>query len=1409
MEKVQERTAGNITSLGEIEFRAVFEGALDAMVIADDDGFYLDVNSAACELFGMSRAEMLGKCAADFAIPDYDTPVHWQAFLENQGERGFFPLRRRDGQIRLTEYAATSNFLPGRHLSILRDVTAQHQEQERSSVFARLAYRLSAATSARQAAELIAETADTLLSYDAFSLNLYDADKDELEAVLAIDVVNGVRTNVPPAYHGKPSERARKTMTDGAQLVLRSKAEFEPSGIPFGDTARPSLSLMYVPIRHANQTLGLLSLQSYTPQAYTRQDVETLQGMADQCGGAIFRLRQQRAMDELIARYDHLFESANDAIFVETPAGTIVDVNERACAMYGYTRQELIGKNISFVVADPRFEPGQILAQQAKLFGDAPFEVVDRKRDGTLFPVQVTLTRSRDQYSPLVVAIVRDISAMKRAQGQLAALNDAALQINRAGNLPQMMDLLAMQAREIIGAHMAVTSLTLNGEWAQVVMGVSLSEKYAAYRAYDAKPNGKGIYARVCRENRPMRLTQRELEAHPEFLNFGGDTAHPFLRGWLAVPLIARDGQNMGLIQLSDKYEGDFDAEDEALLVQLAQLGASALENLRLVQQAQKAQARFEQMASSIDQAFWLRDIETGTMLYASPAFEKLWGRARTPRDVFQDDYMNAFVPEDRAIADAALERMKTGQSFEIQARLRRPDDSVRWVQVRGAPVYDEQGNAVRMAGTAEDITERHHAEEELVRRANEFQLLYESTRELTQQRSLSSVLQTIVERTRQLFETAATRLWLYDAARKDVEMVAASDNQVPLGVRVALGVGVVGRAAETRQAFMRNDYHTWEHRARDLVYTPQCILAVPLLFRGELIGAISTDDSRAGFSYSEDDARLMELFAVHAASAVQNARLLDETRARAEQLELLYEAGLAVNHELNPQEQLRLLLQAAMRALRAERACFLPYDPFSQELHFSLVLGAAPDVQERIRADRFMLGQERGIVGWVAQTHQTVNVGDLRSDPRWVVTEPDLESGIWAPVVFRDQLRGVLSLTSTRRNAFDAAHEQLLILYANQFAVAMENARLFDETRARVQQLQALHTIDAALTTSFDLQLILEIHLDAVLRELHVDAADILLFDATLQHLTFAAARGFRSPRRPTQPFWLDDLQAGSVVRERRLMQIPSLENAPAARFALSDLTHEFIAYMGVPLVTKGQVRGVLEIFSRAPFRADGGWLDFLDTLAGQAALAIDNITLHNDLQRKNHELALAYDATIEGWSRALDLRDKETEGHTQRVTEMTLRLAPKMGIPENELVFIKWGALLHDIGKMAIPDAILHKQGPLSPDEWQVMKQHPQHARDLLAPITYLRPAIEIPFCHHERWDGSGYPSGLQGEAIPLAARVFAVVDVWDALLSSRPYRDAWEPQRVLDYLRDKSGVEFDPHVVQTFLEMLDRQK
>jgi response regulator RpfG family c-di-GMP phosphodiesterase len=368
------------------------------------------------------------------------------------------------------------------------------------------------------------------------------------------------------------------------------------------------------------------------------------------------------------------------------------------------------------------------------------------------------------------------------------------------------------------------------------------------------------------------------------------------------------------------------------------------------------------------------------------------------------------------------------------------------------------------------------------------------------------------------------------------------------------------------------------------------------------------------------------------------------------------------------------------------------------------------------------------------------------------------------------------------------------------------ERKQAEEKIKFQLKRLDALRTIDMAITGNLDLHITLNILLDQITNILNISTTDVLILNPETNMLEYAAGRGFFTDALQHTHLMIGKGFAGRAALERRIITIPDI-NEVKDGFLQSDLLRQekFATYVAVPLIAKNQIKGVLELFHRQPFSFDREWLNFLESLALQAAIAIDNATLFNDLQRSNTELLLAYDTTIEGWSKALDMRDKETEGHSQRVARKTMCIAREMGIRDSELVHLKRGALLHDMGKIGIPDSILYKSGPLTEEESKIMHRHPVYAYEMLSSIPFLLPALDIPYCHHEKWDGTGYPRGLKGNEIPLAARIFAVVDVWDALISDRFYRTAWPREKALGHIRVSSMTHFDPNVVEMFSKIL----
>lgn len=407
---------------------------------------------------------------------------------------------------------------------------------------------------------------------------------------------------------------------------------------------------------------------------------------------------------------------------------------------------------------------------------------------------------------------------------------------------------------------------------------------------------------------------------------------------------------------------------------------------------------------------------------------------------------------------------------------------------------------------------------------------------------------------------------------------------------------------------------------------------------------------------------------------------------------------------------------------------------------------------------------------------------------------------------------RGFLGLVEGP--ALTAAYSDVRILQAlaRQVTRRMEENERFqiqdrtiDELARRASHLSALRTIDIAITSGLTLEPVLNVVLEQVITHLDVDAAALFALNREEPGLELLGAKGIEIKEGGLQDP-LDEATARDVAHLGHLVVIDDLEEARGSARVRDLLVQGFRFYAGVPLVAKGDVHGLLEVFRKETGRPDAGWVSFLQTLAGQAAMAIENARLVSELKRTNAELTQAYEVFIEGLVNALDLRDKETEGHTMRVAKMTVKLALALGFSPDEVADLRRGALLHDIGKMGIPDSILLKPGPLTEEEWAVMRMHPVYGYQLLKPIPYLKEAAVIPYLHHERWDGSGYPLGLKGEEIPFPARIFAVVDVWDALLSDRPYRKGWPRSKALAYMRSMAGVQFDPLVVQGFLDLLE---
>jgi len=375
------------------------------------------------------------------------------------------------------------------------------------------------------------------------------------------------------------------------------------------------------------------------------------------------------------------------------------------------------------------------------------------------------------------------------------------------------------------------------------------------------------------------------------------------------------------------------------------------------------------------------------------------------------------------------------------------------------------------------------------------------------------------------------------------------------------------------------------------------------------------------------------------------------------------------------------------------------------------------------------------------------------------------------------------------------------------------ERKRSEEELRRHAMELETLAIATSALRTAQNVTEMVPILARQALRAVNATYASIFLLDSETGEFvshgwySVGAQPNFSLPDESNLRHFPNEGITGRVAATGEIYMSEDIHTDPVLlilegeRERLKDV-HGSVS---LPLRAQEKIIGVMHIWSTDYRLFTDTEIRLLIALAETASNSIHRAILFEKTQEHAEELALAYDNTLEGWARALELRDEITEGHTRRVTELTLKLAGALNIPDNEIIHIRRGALLHDIGKMGIPDSILHKPGPFTAQERLIMQQHTKYARDMLVSISFLQPAIDIPYCHHEHWDGAGYPRGLKGEEIPLAARVFSVIDVWDALTSDRPYRQAWSREKTRNYIIERSGKQFDPQVVEAFFSLV----
>lgn len=616
------------------------------------------------------------------------------------------------------------------------------------------------------------------------------------------------------------------------------------------------------------------------------------------------------------------------------------------------------------------------------------------------------------------------------------------------------------------------------------------------------------------------------------------------------------------------------------------------------------------------------------------------------------------------------------------------------------------------------------------------------------------------------------------------------------------IGEGVVGRVLKTKTSMRIPDV------SKALFYIPgsnietRSELCVPILISDQAIGVLNAESIELD-NFTEDDERFLRTVAIQLGIGIERLRLFKDERKLRIEAEIQQEVSQVLTKSSTLNDVLNDILVSVQHYLGFNSGGVFLME--NGHLRIMATIGFPEEKEKEFFKSTYPA--ENKLFQEILKTKEPLILSNAMEDERFENYGffDNIRGWMGVPLINEGKVFGYTTFDSSIPGKFTEENSSLAQILINQASTAIIKAKLFDQTKTHLDRLKALHDIDQIISSSFDIYSSIGEYLKVVQEQLSVDAVSVLILDPDSNTLNTVNSIGFKTRALQYTRLLVGDGYAGKAAEERKPVFISNLSKDDKLLSRSKQLQSEnFKSYYGVPLIFRGEVKGVLEIFHRSFLKFNSEWENFLNSIASQAAIAIENSLLFEETQKANIEMSLAYDATLEGWAKTLELRDQETEGHSQRVVEMTVKLAKGMGLSFSEVIHARRGALMHDIGKIGVPDSILYKPGKLTEEEWIVMRQHPVFAYNSLSGISFLEPALDIPHYHHEKWDGTGYPKGLKGEEIPITARIFAIIDVYEALNSDRPYRKAWPLEKTIEHIEKESGKHFDPLVVQKFIEI-----
>ncbi|HKJ26075.1 MAG TPA: GAF domain-containing protein, partial [Anaerolineales bacterium] len=1087
--------------------------------------------------------------------------------------------------------------------------------------------------------------------------------------------------------------------------------------------------------------------------------------------------------------YFSLFENLPIGFFRVKPDGQFLLANSALLNIFGL--KDFHGLNVTATkigaltsvddhtwVLDELVRTGQVFSRVTEWENEA----------GERVYLKENITAAFDRQGKLLYheGSVEDITGQKHTEEKLTRQLDELILLNRvaaAGTSAATIDDFLEQVTQII-------SQTIYSEHVGVLLYDQLTKNLRVHPSYRGIAKefhgrefglGEGVVGEVFLKEKPLRIP--DVRDYPSYV-----VSDPDLRSELCVPIKA-GGRVLGVLNAERKKLDGFSDEDEILLTTIAGQMAAVLERAKFVTEVENKANQL----SLLNQA----TLTTSRILEPDELIQLI---AKQIMDLFNPDAFSITLFDDQtneieiaiAVEEGEIDREKSGVRIPfsqggLTALLRDTGEVLQIDDLASSPLlvgykdfasemrgswlgiplvsgrkilgaltvqyYEKKefeaeqtqflGSLAAHASIAinngrlfDDIQTRYHLNNQLAKLSEE----------LNRPQTIQNVIETIGKSSLSLVQADMAAFYL---RQEDGAICAWSHHlsseytdKVTQGLESVPGFQLLNSQTPILISDIR---HLPEESYLRELAEAEGVVSIglwPLVYEEKTIAALGCY-RKEPYAYSEDENDVMMAFARQAAVSLENARLMELERSRRMEAEALYKTTLALTSSLDIDQVLSNILVELYRVI----------DYYVASLH--LLEG---DLVRIVAAEGLHI-EPQNLIGAVysadveffqsmLESKRPLIIEDLKDYTGGIdfVGGANVRGWIGVPLIVGEKMIGFLAIDSDKVGAFDQTHATQAVAFANQAAIAIETARLFSQTQRRLHVLQSIHTIDQAISSNLDIKITLEVFVEQALNLLDIEAIRVFSYDSDAQMYDLLVQRDLVTNRQKSLGQFYDLGLVQSAISGREIIR--NFNNTPDNQFARANVKSYFVA----PLITKGQVRGVLEVYSSELFTPGDEWLELLNTLATQAAISIENDELITSLQKSNDELVVAYDRTLEGWAYALELRDRETIGHARRVTELTVKLARMMGFKGTDLANIRRGTLLHDIGKMGLPDSVLLKGGPLTKDEEKLMQTHPQLAYEMLSSIPYLKPALNIPYYHHEKWDGTGYPHGLKGEEIPL---------------------------------------------------------